>query len=116
MTRLRTFGAPAFAKPSLEKTCTDCASAGEARSAGRSASARRSLGGGWASAVLSAPIWAYRMFLSPVLPSSCRFEPSCSRYALHALARHGALRGGWLAIKRIARCHPWGVGGYDPVP
>jgi hypothetical protein len=66
--------------------------------------------------VLRAPIWAYRMFLSPVLPSSCRFEPSCSRYALHALHRHGALRGSWLAIKRIARCHPWGGGGYDPVP
>ena len=67
-------------------------------------------------AVLRAPIWAYRMLLSPVLPCACRFEPSCSRYALDALARHGALRGSWLAVRRIARCHPWGGGGYDPVP
>jgi putative membrane protein insertion efficiency factor len=82
----------------------------------RSSGAHRRLGGGGLAACLRAPIWAYRMFLSPVLPSACRFEPSCSRYALHALARHGALRGGWLTIKRIARCHPWGGGGYDPVP
>jgi putative membrane protein insertion efficiency factor len=67
-------------------------------------------------AVLRAPIWAYRMLISPVLPNACRFEPSCSRYALHALARHGALKGTWLSVKRIARCHPWGGGGYDPVP
>jgi putative membrane protein insertion efficiency factor len=78
--------------------------------------ALRSLGGDWIATLLRAPIWVYRMFVSPVLPSACRFEPSCSRYALHALHRHGALRGSWLAIKRVARCHPWGGGGYDPVP
>ena len=68
------------------------------------------------SVVLRAPIEIYRLLISPVLPSACRFEPSCSRYALGALHRHGVLRGSWLAIKRIARCHPWSAGGYDPVP
>jgi putative membrane protein insertion efficiency factor len=68
------------------------------------------------SVVLRAPIEIYRLLISPVLPSACRFEPSCSRYALGALHRHGALRGSWLALKRIARCHPWSAGGYDPVP
>jgi len=68
------------------------------------------------SVVLRAPIEIYRLLISPVLPSAFRFEPSCSRYALGALHRHGVLRGSWLAIKRIARCHPWSAGGYDPVP
>jgi putative membrane protein insertion efficiency factor len=68
------------------------------------------------SAVIRAPIWAYRMILSPVLPAACRFEPSCSRYALDAIRRHGPVHGSWLAIRRIARCHPWGGCGYDPVP
>ncbi|MFQ6017322.1 MAG: membrane protein insertion efficiency factor YidD [Kiloniellaceae bacterium] len=58
----------------------------------------------------------YQLALSPVLPMSCRYLPSCSQYACEALARHGVLRGGWLAIARIARCHPWGGDGYDPVP
>jgi putative membrane protein insertion efficiency factor len=66
--------------------------------------------------VLSAAILAYRWLLSPVLPRSCRFEPSCSAYALEAVRRHGALAGGCLAVRRILRCHPWGGQGYDPVP
>ncbi len=58
----------------------------------------------------------YQRFISPVLPPACRFAPSCSQYAVDALTRHGAVRGSWLALKRIARCHPWHPGGYDPVP
>jgi putative membrane protein insertion efficiency factor len=69
---------------------------------------------------LSLPIHVYRYTLSPVLPPACRFEPSCSRYALDALSVHGPLKGSWLAIRRLARCHPisWlGSGsGVDPVP
>ncbi|HEY4100518.1 MAG TPA: membrane protein insertion efficiency factor YidD [Gemmatimonadales bacterium] len=61
-------------------------------------------------------IRGYQRFISPAFPPSCRFTPSCSRYALDAIDRYGALRGGWLAAKRIARCHPWNPGGYDPVP
>ena len=61
-------------------------------------------------------ILAYRWTLSPLLPMSCRFAPSCSSYAAEAIAEHGALAGGWLALRRIARCHPWGGDGYDPVP
>lgn len=60
-------------------------------------------------------IRAYRRFLSPLLPPACRFEPSCSRYALEAVERHGALRGSALALRRLARCHPFHPGGYDPV-
>jgi putative membrane protein insertion efficiency factor len=59
---------------------------------------------------------AYQLLLSPLLPKSCRFHPTCSHYALEALTRHGAVRGGWLAVRRILRCHPWNDGGYDPVP
>ncbi len=58
----------------------------------------------------------YRLFLSPVLPMSCRFHPTCSAYAIEAVETHGPLRGGWLALRRIVRCHPWGGQGYDPVP
>ena len=53
---------------------------------------------------------------SRILPPSCRFQPSCSAYAITALQRYGALKGGWLALKRISRCHPWGGKGFDPVP
>lgn len=59
---------------------------------------------------------AYRVTLSPWLGRQCRFEPSCSQYALEALECHGAFRGSALAVRRIARCHPWGGSGYDPVP
>lgn len=58
----------------------------------------------------------YKKFISPVLPKSCRFYPSCSTYALEAIERFGAFEGGILAIKRILRCHPFNPGGYDPVP
>ena len=59
---------------------------------------------------------AYRYFISPLLPSACRFYPGCSAYAEQALQNHGALRGGWLAARRICRCGPWHEGGFDPVP
>ncbi len=58
----------------------------------------------------------YRLCVSPWLGNNCRFQPSCSRYALDALRKHGAFRGTWLAMQRIARCHPWGGAGHDPVP
>ncbi|MBF0096113.1 MAG: membrane protein insertion efficiency factor YidD [Magnetococcales bacterium] len=58
----------------------------------------------------------YQYVLSPILPRSCRFFPSCSEYALEAVQRHGAWRGSWLAIKRLLRCHPFHPGGIDPVP
>lgn len=67
-------------------------------------------------ALLSLPILFYRGAISPMLPPSCRYTPTCSRYALEALRRHGAIKGSWLAIRRILRCHPWGGSGYDPVP
>ncbi len=66
--------------------------------------------------LLVAPIRFYRLFISPVLPPACRFYPSCSAYALEAILLHGLLKGGWLTLKRLARCHPWGGSGYDPVP
>ena len=65
---------------------------------------------------LRALIRVYQLFISPVLGPSCRYLPSCSDYAAEAIQRHGALVGTWLALKRLARCHPWGGSGYDPVP
>jgi putative membrane protein insertion efficiency factor len=71
-------------------------------------------------ALLSMPIHVYRALLSPLLPRSCRFTPSCSAYALEALALHGPVKGLWLTVKRLSRCHPisWlgGSSGFDPVP
>lgn len=67
-------------------------------------------------AALSLLIRAYQLVLSPWLGSRCRFSPSCSEYAIEALRVHGTLRGSWLAVKRLGRCHPWHAGGYDPVP
>ena len=59
---------------------------------------------------------AYRTLISPLYGQVCRYHPSCSAYALGAVTEHGALRGVWLAVRRLARCHPWAAGGYDPVP
>jgi putative membrane protein insertion efficiency factor len=73
-----------------------------------------------AAAVLKAPIFAYRFLISPVLPASCRYLPTCSAYALEAIDRHGPIKGLWLAVRRLCRCHPvtWlgGGAGFDPVP
>lgn len=66
--------------------------------------------------VLALPVRAYRLLLSPWVGHNCRYQPTCSAYALEALARYGAVRGGVLALRRIGRCHPWGASGYDPVP
>jgi uncharacterized protein len=66
--------------------------------------------------LLILPIRLYQLLISPLLPPSCRFYPTCSRYALAAIAEHGALRGSWLALRRLARCHPWHAGGVDFVP
>ena len=66
--------------------------------------------------LLAGLIRAYQRLISPLLPPSCRFYPSCSQYALEAVTRHGTLRGTWLAARRLARCHPFNPGGFDPVP
>jgi putative membrane protein insertion efficiency factor len=66
--------------------------------------------------VLRFAVLAYQWLLRPLLPSACRFYPSCSAYAEEALARHGAWHGGWLALRRVCRCGPWHPGGCDPVP
>ena len=70
----------------------------------------------WPRHALIALVRGYRLFLSPWLGSQCRFEPTCSRYALEALESHGAAAGGWLVARRLLRCHPWCDGGCDPVP
>lgn len=66
-------------------------------------------------ALLIYPIKLYQFFLSPWVGQHCRFEPSCSNYALEAIQEHGCCHGSWLTIKRLARCHPWCEGGYDPI-
>lgn len=66
--------------------------------------------------VLTLPIRAYRYFISPLLPASCRYEPSCSSYAVEALSVHGPVKGSWLTLRRLGSCHPFGGQGYDPVP
>lgn len=62
------------------------------------------------------PVYFYRVCISPLTPASCRFTPTCSKYMVEAVMKHGILRGGYLGIKRILRCNPWGGSGYDPVP
>ncbi len=66
--------------------------------------------------VLSLPVRAYRLLFSPWVGHGCRYQPTCSAYALEALQKHGGIKGSWLAIRRIGRCHPLGGTGYDPVP
>jgi putative membrane protein insertion efficiency factor len=67
-------------------------------------------------AAFSAPVHLYRYAISPMMPPRCRFLPTCSEYALESLRRHGPLAGGWLAVARVCRCHPFNPGGIDPVP
>lgn len=67
-------------------------------------------------AMLIGALRAYQYLFRPLLGANCRFYPACSDYALEAVTRHGALRGTWLAVRRVGRCHPWHAGGYDPVP
>ena len=62
------------------------------------------------------PIYFYKYCISPLTPASCRFAPTCSEYALQAIKKYGPFKGGYLAARRILRCHPWGGSGYDPVP
>jgi uncharacterized protein len=70
----------------------------------------------WPRFAVMALIRGYQLTLSPLMPTHCRFVPSCSRYTLEAVERYGAVRGSWLGVKRILRCHPLHPGGYDPVP
>jgi hypothetical protein len=66
--------------------------------------------------IFTSVIRAYQIVLSPLLPASCRYFPSCSAYGLEAIEKYGALKGGWLTVKRLSRCHPFRAGGFDPVP
>ncbi|MEC8630307.1 MAG: membrane protein insertion efficiency factor YidD [Pseudomonadota bacterium] len=66
--------------------------------------------------LFSLPVRAYRLVFSPWVGHNCRYQPTCSAYALEALERHGAIKGAYLTLRRIGRCHPWGGTGYDPVP
>lgn len=71
---------------------------------------------GMTSVVLSGAVRGYQLLVSPLLPPACRFLPTCSEYTVEAIERHGTRRGIYLALRRLARCHPWGDSGYDPVP
>jgi putative membrane protein insertion efficiency factor len=62
------------------------------------------------------PVRIYQWVISPWLPNACRFQPTCSQYMIQAIEKYGALKGSWLGLKRILRCHPWGKSGHDPVP
>ncbi|MDR2953516.1 MAG: membrane protein insertion efficiency factor YidD [Prevotella sp.] len=66
--------------------------------------------------ILLLPIYFYKGAISPMLPPSCRYTPTCSEYAIQAIKKYGPFKGFWLGLKRILRCHPWGGHGYDPVP
>ncbi|GGK58024.1 membrane protein insertion efficiency factor YidD [Rufibacter glacialis] len=66
--------------------------------------------------IFLALVWMYRYLISPLTPGSCRFTPTCSGYAHQAIVKYGPFKGGWMALKRIGRCQPWGGHGYDPVP
>ncbi len=70
----------------------------------------------WLSYILTALVQFYKRYISPLTPASCRYQPTCSSYMLEAIQVHGALKGFWLGLKRILKCHPWGGSGYDPVP
>jgi putative membrane protein insertion efficiency factor len=70
----------------------------------------------WLRRLVVLPIRIYQWTISPIMPRSCRFTPSCSEYAAEAILSHGPLKGGWMGLRRILRCHPWGGHGYDPVP
>jgi putative membrane protein insertion efficiency factor len=71
---------------------------------------------GLAGTIMRGMIRFYQLFISPLTTPSCRYWPSCSAYGMTAIAHHGALKGGWLTLRRIVRCHPWGGWGFDPVP
>jgi putative membrane protein insertion efficiency factor len=66
--------------------------------------------------IVLALIRFYQRFLSPLLGSNCRFYPTCSSYTYEAIAKYGVIKGGWMGLRRIGRCHPWNAGGFDPVP
>jgi putative membrane protein insertion efficiency factor len=70
----------------------------------------------WPARLAARLVWVYQVALRPLLPPACRFEPSCSEYSHQVLLTHGLAGGAWLSIRRIARCHPWHAGGYDPPP
>ena len=107
---------PAVSGPDRGLNCRSAA-AGRVRKGCRDASGTtRGCPMSPAALLLRLPVFAYRTLISPLTPMACRFQPTCSEYALEAMARHGALRGGWLSARRIARCHPWGGSGFDPVP
>ena len=70
----------------------------------------------WVRKIFILPILFYQYSISPLFPSSCRFTPTCSQYSKQAILKHGIVKGFWLSLKRISKCHPWGKSGYDPVP